>query len=230
MAILAHPWHEHIDPAWAAQFKGMEIYNAFGAVFYRKPATEFMKKDRNAVMLAAWDKALALNSSVVGIAVNDHFGPLPDFPIDDDLRDSGKIIVLAEGNSLEAYRRAFERGAVLAIRDVGTTKDRYPSVARIASTSSDVTIDTDGAVRWIAMGEVVGSGPRFQVSALAPGAKYLRAEIRNAEGSVVFTQAFAIREVGDSDGDGDVDGIDQQVCVAVQSGVERDADRIAACT
>jgi len=230
MAILAHPWHEQIDPAWAAQFKGMEIYSAFGAVFYRKPATEFMKTDRNAVMLAAWDKALALNSSVVGIAVNDHFGPLPDFPIDNDLRDSGKIIVLAEGNSLEAYRRAFERGAVLAIRDVGTTKDRYPSVARIVSTSSDVTIDTDGAVRWIAMGEVVGSGPRFQVSALAPGAKYLRAEIRNAEGSVVFTQAFAIRQVGDSDGDGDVDDIDQQVCAAVQRGVEGDADRIAACT
>ena len=230
VAILAHPWHEHIEPAWAARFKGMEIYNAFGAVFHRKPVTEFMKTDRNAVMLAAWDKALALNSSVVGVAVNDHFGPLPDFPIDDDLRDSGKIIVLADDPSLEAYRRAFERGAVLAIKDLGTTKDRYPSVSRIVSTGSDVTIDTEGSVRWIAMGEVVGTGPRFQVSALPRSATYLRAEIRNADGSVVFTQAFAIRQVGDSDGDGDVDDTDKQVCAGVQQGAERDPDRIAACT
>jgi hypothetical protein len=230
LAILAHPWHEQIDPGWAAQFKGMEIYNAFGAVFHRRPATEFMKTDRNAVMLAAWDKALALNSSVVGIAVNDHFGPLPDFPIDSDLRDSGKIIVLAEDSSMEAYRRAFERGAVLAIKDLGTTKDRYPSIARIVSTSEEVTIDTDGAVRWIAMGAVVGTGPRFQVSALSPGTKYLRAEVRNPEGSVVFTQAFAIRQVGDADGDGDVDAADGEVCAAVQRGAERDADRVSACT
>lgn len=228
--ILAHPWHEHIEPAWAAKFKGMEMYSAFGAVFYRKPVTEFMKTDRNAVMLAAWDKVLALNSAVVGIAVNDHFGPLPDFPIDDDLRDSGKIIVLAEDYSLEAYRRAFERGAVLAIKDVGTTKDRYPSVARIASTGSEVSIDTDGTIRWIAMGNVVGAGPKFQISALAPGTTYLRAEIRNSDGSVVFTQAFAIRQAEDSDGDGDVDDTDKQICAAAQRGAERDPDRIAACS
>ena len=230
LAILAHPWHEHLDPAWTSRFKGMEIYNAFGAVFFRKPVTEFMKTDRNAVMLAAWDKALALNSSVVGVAVNDHFGPLPDFPIDDDLRDSGKIIVLADDSSSEAYRRAFERGAVLAIKDLGTTKDRYPTVSRIVSSGSEVTIDTDGSVRWIAMGEVVGTGPRFQVSALAPGATYLRAEIRNSDGSVVFTQAFAIRRTGDSDGDGDVDDVDKDICAAVLRGSERDPDRIAACT
>ena len=228
--ILAHPWHEQIDPVWAAQFKGMEMYNAFAAVYYRSPVTEFMKTDRNAVMLAAWDKALALNSSLVGIAVNDHFGPLPDFPIDDDLRDSGKIIVLAEDYSLEAYRRAFEHGAILAIKDIGTTKDRYPSVARIVSTSSEVSIDTDGTVRWIAMGNVVGAGPKFQASGLAPGTTYLRAEIRNSDGSTVFTQAFAIRQAGDADGDGDLDDTDQQICAMVQRGAERDSERIAACT
>jgi hypothetical protein len=230
MPILAHPWHEHIEPSWAAQFKGMEIYNAFGAVFYRKPVTEFMKTDRNAVMLAAWDKALALNSAVVGIAVNDHFGPLPDFPIDDDLRDSGKVIVFAEDYSLEAYRRAFERGAVLAIKDLGKIKDRYPSVSRIVVTGSEVAIDTDGEVRWIAMGQVVGAGTRLQLSALATGTNYLRAEIRNADGSVVFTQAFSIRQVGDSDGDGDLDDGDRQICGDVLRAAERDPDRIAACT
>lgn len=227
--VLAHPWHETIEPAWAAKFKAMEMYSAFAAVFYRKPVTEFMKTDRNAVMLAAWDKALALNSGLVGIAVNDHFGPLPDFAIDDDLRDSGKIIVLADGNSLEAYRRAFERGAVLAIKDVGTIKDRYPTVSRIVSTSADVSIDTDGQVRWIAMGQVVGTGPRMLVSGLSPGTTYLRAEVRNADGSVVFTQAFAIRQAGDADGDGDLDEFDRQICTLVQVGSERDPDRISAC-
>lgn len=230
VAILAHPWHEYIEPSWSAQFKGMEIYSAFGAVFHRRPVTEFMTTDRNAVMLAAWDKALALNSAVIGIAVNDHFGPLPDFAIDADHRDSGKIIVLAEDYSLDAYRRAFERGAVLAIKDLGTTKDRYASVTRIVSTSSDVSIDTDGSVRWIAMGAVVGEGRTIQVSALAPGTTYLRAEIRNSDGSIVFTQAFAIRQVGDSDGDGDVDDIDGQICTAVRRGAELDLERIAACS
>lgn len=228
-AVLAHPWHEHIEPAWAAKFKAMEMYNAFAAVFYRKPVTEFMKTDRNAVMLAAWDKALALNSGLIGIAVNDHFGPLPDFPIDDDLRDSGKIIVLADDQSIEAYRRAFERGAVFAIKDVGTVKDRYPTISRIATSSSEVSIDTNGQVRWIAMGQLVGTGPRMLVSDLAPGTTYLRAEVANADGSVVYTQAFAIRQVGDADGDGDVDDADRQVCTVVQYGGERDPDRISAC-
>lgn len=228
-AVLAHPWHEHIEPTWAAKFKAMEMYSAFAAVFYRKPVTEFMKTDRNAVMLAAWDKALALNSGLIGIAVNDHFGPLPDFAIEPDLRDSGKIIVLADGNSLDAYRRAFESGAVLAIKDVGIVKDRYPVINRIVTTSSDVTIDTDGQVRWIAMGQVVGTGPRMQVSGLAAGTTYLRAEVRNTDGSVVYTQAFAIRQIGDADGDGDVDDTDKQVCTMVQFGGERDPDRISAC-
>ena len=68
------------------------------------------------------------------------------------------------------------------------------------------------AVKWIADGQIVGNEPMLSYRSLPSGARYVRAEISNAEGSTVYTQAFPVRPVGDVDGDYDVDGDDDALC------------------
>ena len=180
-------------------------------------------------MVTHWDQILAQDPYVFAVAANDHYGPdNADPTLPARIRDSGKIILLAHAASLDAVRDAFQRGASFAVRDMGATKDLYPSIRSIVATDSTVTIGTDGAVAWIANGKrVAAAGPFLKISGLSPG--YVRAEVSNGDGSIVYVQPFVIRPVGDANGDGQVDSQDAAVCAAVASGADQTADHIMAC-
>ncbi len=227
VAILAHPWYDQVDRDWIADFDAMEIYSALAEMQRRIGLDPYYRTDRNARLISAWDSALAKNPALIGVAVNDHFGP--DYTRDLEVGDSGKIVVMARDHTLDAYRAAFQSGAVLAVRDMGRVKDRYSHVRFISAEDKRVTLVTDGDVTWISMGQVFGTGKRFDLSVLPIAATYLRAEIRNTEGSVVYTQAFTLGTVGDADGDRDHDEVDRRICLDVASGAERNPVLVAAC-
>jgi hypothetical protein len=229
LPVLAHPWTKGMDYGSRPSIFGVEIYSAFAEARRRQGFDWFVEEDRNRVLLENWDRALSRDQSLVGFAVNDHFGPLPDVPVDDDIRDSGKVIVLAKSATLGGYFDAIARGAVLAVRDMGRTKDLYPVIRSIAVRDALVEIDTDGEVTWIAGGAPVGNERSLGYQRLPPGSRYVRAEVRNGDGSVVFTQAFSVRPVGDADGNGVVNGIDREVCARVAQGADVTPDRVAAC-
>ena len=56
------------------------------------------------------------------------------------------VVQVVEAGGRRAGAQAPARGAVFAIKDVGTVKDRYPTISRIATSSSEVSIDTNGQV------------------------------------------------------------------------------------
>ena len=69
-------------------------------------------------------------------------------------------------------------------------------VSRRSATSSSqdgaLYIDTDGEVNWFTNFGKVVTGNLLLRGDLLSGTTYARAEISNAEGSVVYTQAFPI--------------------------------------
>jgi hypothetical protein len=227
--ILAHPWDPEDDPAELRGAAGMEIYSAYAEAQKSLGNPDFTSRDRNALLRERWDRALAVDQTILGIAVNDHYGPLPAQPVSNDIRDSGKVLVLSKANSLQAYREAFASGALLAVQDRGQTKDGYPTVRGITVSESSVAIDSDGSVRWIANGAVISESATLTYTTLRSGTRYLRAEVYNQAGSVVYTQAFWVRPFGDADGDSSVDADDEQVCARVRNGTETDPDRVSAC-
>jgi hypothetical protein len=153
---LAHPFnfsYEHMKG-----LRCVEIYNAFGeAAKTEMPGNALQTYDGNAALLAHWDRALEVNQDILGISVNDHFGPgtvlTPTLPV--RVVDSGKIIVLAKAANLDAYRSAFEQGAFFAVRDRGIVKDRYPMIFSVSSGASFVSIESNGHVSWKTRGLVV---------------------------------------------------------------------------
>jgi len=229
VAIIAHPWlarrYGELDG-----FAGVEIYNAYGAFQERAGSHQLIggHRDASRVMLALWDEMLTRDPTVLGIAVNDHFGPYSRWVgPGDPLRDSGKIVVFAKDASLEAFRTAFEHGTFVAVRDLGSRKNEYPFVRSIVAAVGGIEIDAGGAVEWIANGTRVGSGPRVALRDLAAG--YVRAEITDANGSTVYTQAFSIRPVGDIDGDGYVAASDEDLCAAIRLGEASSDDALVSC-
>jgi hypothetical protein len=229
LSIVAHPWTEGKPLQLGVSSFGVEIYSAYAEDRRRQGVGEFARRDHNEALLRYWDRVLELNPSVVGVAVNDHFGPLPDQPTEPQVQDSGKIVVLVKEVSLAGYRAAFERGAILAVKDFGVPKRQYPLIEAISLERTSILIDTPDSVRWIANGVPLASGSLLEYARIPPGSRYVRAEISNADGSIVFTQAFALRPVGDSNDDGRVDELDRGVCDAVRAGTERNPDRIDAC-
>lgn len=241
MVFIAHPTEPYETYAALKNYAGIEIYSAYIRHRDRRAGSEF---DANAILLSNWDSMLLANQSVLGIAVNDHFGP-NDPRSDADVKDSGKIVVLSQASTPAGYRDALETGSFLAVMDIGLIKDRYPVVHSItleeAKISIDpqvlltidsqvlLTIDTAEEVTWVANGNQVASGNSLRREQLPLDAVYVRAEVTNAEGSIVFTQAFTIRKAGDKDGDGDIDEEDDQVCTDVWSGSDIDRDHINAC-
>jgi hypothetical protein len=230
LPILAHPWTNPSNYASLSRYRGIEIYNAYAEFKGRTGDPEFAARDHNAMLIALWDQLLKNNQNVLGVAVNDHFGPdnTTDV-IDPDIRDSGKIIALATAMDLISLRNAFDRGAVLAVQDRGTTKDRYPTINSITISRNSAVIDTTGTVQWLASGRVIAATNELQYSLIPALTTYVRAEITNSDRSIVYTQAFAVRLVGDANGDGVLDSADTQVCAAVQAGNETDVDRVNAC-
>lgn len=215
---LAHPWsygYENIPGVSC-----VEIYNAYAEAERYWGAKPFVDVDRNTELVANWDRALAYNQRIFGIAVNDHFGPDTIFTrLPAGIIDSGKIEVLAPAATLGAYRERFERGAFLAVRDHGTVKDSYPRIYDITVTENEAYILSGGHVRWISSGKVVADNPLLEYDLIPSGARYVRAEVSGDDGSTVYTQPFVVRPVGDVDGDYDVDSDDTTMCRNASSDV-----------
>jgi hypothetical protein len=229
LPCVAHPFNYDYD-----ELEGLlcvEMYNAYAeAARIDMPGTWLHTRDGNAMLLASWDRALERNHRVLGIAVNDHFGPARrGGRVPNEVIDSGKIIVLSKAVTPEAYRNALERGAFFAVRDTGKVKDQYPHVFHISVQETFASIESTGNVTWKTRGNTVTTGPVILYSDLPPDSRYVRAEIAGADGSVVYTQAFAVRPMRDVDGDYDVDGEDANVCKRLQNSTERDAVLEAAC-
>jgi hypothetical protein len=198
LAFIAHPWEQPRHYDRLRRFTGMEIYNAYCR---HKFQTGEHEADRNPRLLSNWDRALLARPSVVGIAVNDWYGPWKDRELigaSEDVYDSGKVIVLAREATLEAFRTALAGGAVLAVKDLGKVKDRFAEVRAITVDTTAIRIELEpGAeveIHWIADGERLEHGAaELPLSLLASGARYVRAEIVDSDGSTTYTQAFALR-------------------------------------
>lgn len=194
-------------------YHAVEIYSGF-------PAHQFWTGDEpvdhNDGMLAFWDERLMVNPNIYGVAVNDWYGPwypLLGRPYSDEIIDSGKTIVIADEATPSSFRDAVEAGSMFAVQDIGAVKDQYPHIESISIVDDMITVETEENVRWISNGQLVGSGRAFDASLLPPESRYLRAEIGNDDGSIVYTQPWAIAPStvlypGDADMDGDFDQSD----------------------
>lgn len=195
LAFIAHPWRHAKAYTKLQGFRAMELYNAYCRHKFEIHST---KTDQNEKLRASWDAVLQKNPAVLGVAVNDWFGVWSDDPkLKPTTRDSGKSIVLVKEVSLAGLRDAVDRGAVLAVQDFGETKGQLPRLEKIVVSTDAIELsiakDAGAEIHWIADGKPLGStSPRLLLSDLKPGARYVRAEISNAEGSTVFTQAFGL--------------------------------------
>jgi hypothetical protein len=198
LAFIAHPWKASRDYERLRRFTGMEIYNAYCR---HKFQTGEHERDRNPRLLSNWDRVLLARPSVVGIAVNDWFGPWRDRELigaSEDVYDSGKVIVLAKEATLPAFRAALTGGAVLAVKDLGKVKDHFAEVRSIAVTATAIRVElgpgSEAEVHWIADGDPLEHrAAELPLSILAPATRYVRAEIVGDDGSTTYTQAFALR-------------------------------------
>jgi len=228
--IMAHPWDPQNEYQGYTRYRGMEVYNAFAEVMRRRGTEYYVTQDRNAVMRSKWDITMRDRPETIGIAVNDHFGPDASLPADfADLKDSGKVVVFARDSSLAAYRTAFERGALLAVQDRSVPKGGWPQVARIGVVGTSITVATAARVRWIVDGAPDRESPTLDVATLRAGTRVVRAEVFDGDGSVVYTQGFAVRPVGDVDGDYDVDRDDRRLCARIADGDIAPVQQIDAC-
>jgi hypothetical protein len=197
---LAHPFEPLLDTNYWSKLSVpcLEIYSAFAEGSKEQGQPYYTAQDRNAIMRSNWDRLLRENPRTLGIAVNDHFGPdTPRFvKVSEESRDSGKLLVFAREVNLQSYEDAFRRGAFLAIVDRGKVKGNFPEIREIAVQDNNIYIDTDGEVNWFTNFGKVISGNVLMRGDLLHGTTYARAEISNAEGSVVYTQAFSINVHG----------------------------------
>lgn len=199
LAFIAHPWAQPQAYTALHGFAGMELYNAYCRAKFQQGE---IPTDCNENLLRSWDHVLHDRPWVVGVAVNDWFGPWRDRnaeAVGSDAWDSGKTIVLAASGTLSAFRTALEGGAVLAVKDLGEIDDRFPTVRAIEVDAHAIRIDLDpergGSVHWVADGQPLPRpGPRLELPLDKP-ARYVRAEIIGADGSTTYTQAFALRRV-----------------------------------
>lgn len=190
---LAHPFEPLVDTNYYSRIPCVEIYSAYSEGLKEQGNPYFTAVDRRRVMLENWDRLLRENPRVLGIAVNDHFGPdSPPFQkVSRRARDSGKVQVFVHEATLPAYENAFRRGAFFAIVDHGDTKGEFPFVRDIVVRQDGIFIDTDASVRWITNFGPVAQGNLLALGSLPDRTTYARAEISNAAGTV-YTQAFTI--------------------------------------
>jgi hypothetical protein len=191
--IIAHPtlgWKYYAN---FRNYRGIEIYNAYYE-FQRKsqPGT----RDYNDDFLIVWDVLLRTRSSKIwGFSVNDHFGPYNYDPMqkgNEEIFDSGKIIVLTPDYSLSNYKSSVNKGAFYAIHDFGVEKNKYPKILDVKIDDETITIVTDGNdIRWFFCTMEIANGKRLNLTSLPKGMNYIRAEVSNENGKV-FLQPFTI--------------------------------------
>jgi hypothetical protein len=225
---VAHPWNYSYADMELEGTYCVEVYSAYAEALKEVGFPYFVTTDRNKALVNEWDRALEDNQQVYAIAVNDHFGPATRAPLSAQTIDSGKILVLAKAATLPAYRDAFFSGSFFAVRDVGVVKNRYPRVMSIDVQSTLIFVETFAAVKWIANGTIVGTGPMLLYKDLPYGVTYVRAEIVGEDGSTVYTQAFSVRPTGDVNGDYVVGADDEALCFELRiSGASDNAQRRA---
>ena len=91
------------------------------------------------------------DAAVVGIAVNDWFGPWNDEgALSKRTRDSGKTLVMVKDVTLANLRASLASGAVLAIKDIGDPKNRLPRVRAIVVDERVIRIELEpnGLPTW----------------------------------------------------------------------------------
>ena len=226
--VLAHPWASLQRFADLTGLHAVEIYSAFGEINYLTGITDTQPND---LMMAVWNDALERDPQVFAVSVNDWHGPFCEVEAcgaHPRAKDSGKVELLAPRATLGDIEAAFARGAMFAIKDYGLTKLAYPRVESIEVEPSSIEILAQGDIRWISHGKEVGRGEQFELDTLPLHARHLRAEISNAEGSIVFVQPFTLAPFGDIDGDGIVDDDDKVLCEQVRSGLDRLPEHVAA--
>src|SRR5690606_25997113 len=149
----------------------VEVYSGYAEAMRHQGREEYVAVDRNAVLLGKWNEILSVDQYVIGIAVNDHTGPyLSTDVIPPRIRDSGKVIVMAREAEPAAFREAFERVAIISVRDMGEIKDQYPRVLDITVGSSSVIVSVDrGRVVWVGREGVILEGEELPFSSLPRG-------------------------------------------------------------
>lgn len=216
--ILAHPWGNWGQFSGLRRYAGIEIYSAYAEHFFEEGSKPyFADANRNRELLEAWDRVLMRGEFVVGVAVNDHFGPYrPLSAVSRRVRDSGKVLVIALDTSLASYEHAMREGAILAVRDLGEVKDRYPTIDSITNTASTLRVWTSGTVRWIVDGEMHPTPAHsLNVNLLPAATRFVRAEVDGADGTTVYSQPFLVRPRGDVNGDFRTDQEDDRICASV---------------
>jgi hypothetical protein len=195
LPFIAHPWRRPKKYSRFHGMAGMEIYNAYCR---HKFEVHARGNDCNAALLRSWDRVLRKHPDVVGIAVNDWYGPWnDDAALSKRTRDSGKILVMVKAVTLADLRTSLASGAVLAIKDIGDPKGRLPRVNAIVVAARAIRIELEPSdttsVHWIADGEPVGHARSvLTLDALPRRTRYVRAEIASPDGSTLYTQAFAV--------------------------------------
>jgi hypothetical protein len=147
--------------------------------------------DGPANMQAFYDAELLLEPRTWAICVNDWHGPWSEYD-PAWIVDSGKQIVLTPVVDLPTMKQRMTEGAMLAVQDRGMPKGAYPQVNRITATPQAIDIDATGysEIYWIHNGAAVATGRLLVLGPLDPGT--VRAEIENADGSIVFTQPWEL--------------------------------------
>ena len=145
--ILCHPWGG--AERFLTDYHAVEMYSAYAEF---RTFNGYYDFDASAVLYNFWDARLRDNPTLYGIAVNDWYGAFAASNIQAQaptIIDSGKTIVLSNQTTPEAFREAVENGAMLAVSDMGVTKDAYPHIESILVDADTIAIDTTDDVLWI---------------------------------------------------------------------------------
>lgn len=191
-SVLNHP------AGWdLSRFKAVEVFNNYHQLRDEKNGTTQV-----ATMRAIWDTHLDMRSARIwGVAVNDHYGPnVVPGTVDAATPaltatniDRGKIQVFTADYALATVQAAFEAGAFVAVNDNAATKGAYPQITGVTVSAASIVIATQDAatVRWYSRGLLVGTGNTLSL-ALPPSLRYVRAEIEDTAGRVVYVQPFEL--------------------------------------
>ena len=115
--------------------------------------------------------------------------------------DRGKLEVLLPTYNYQSYLAAFRDGASFAIVENNATKSAYPNVTEIGILGNVITITTvadSETVTWVSNGASIVGGNSFSLdlSTLPLTTTWVRAELDDGAGRILYTQPFSIRTIG----------------------------------
>lgn len=196
LAFLAHPWGPPRQHRGLSNLDGVEIYNAYAAVKEREGRHDLLQgsHDAGAAMVAVWDDLLSRDQTVRGIAVNDHYGPDDtELGSDDGLRDSGRVLLVAENGQFPDVRDALQTGRFFAVRDQGRVKSAHLMELSLRTDSASIRVKAEGVVSWMSEGRRIATGSVLWLDSVPSLLRYARAEIQVGDSVKVFSQPFRLR-------------------------------------